>query len=282
MRGRVLLGALLGLVLGTACAQFSGPSGSRTPRAAEADIVIRAVCTAPIDLGRLRGYRQVSYEGRLSPELSSPQVRLLFSSLLPGTFTAPGRRELLATFCTETESCAGETVLLRRVEGRWVAAELVRGALLPGPCLTYPRPGGTQAAVCLDESRAGEPLGRALRTVSWPAGKLRVQTAALFPLLGFRDFFGQGSEQCAGRWELEPFSWDDRDRDADGRPDLTVRATRTIHRSRPDLCTLGQGFYGEARVESLVRRDLTFVWTGETLRATGTTADTLRKYAGGR
>lgn len=280
MRGRALLGALL--VLGAACAQFSGPSESRAPRAAEADAVIQAVCASRVPLGRLRGCRQGSYAGRLSPELRGPQVRLLFSSLLPGTFTAPGRRELLATFCTETEGCAGETVLLRRVKGEWTAVELVRGALLPGACLTYPRPGGTQAAVCLDESRAGEPLGRALRILSWPAGKLRVQTAALFPLLGFRDFFGQGSEQCAGRWELEPSSWDDRDRDADGQPDLTVRALRTIYRSRPDLCTAGQGFYGDALAESSVRRDLTFVWTGESLRATGTTADTLRKYAGGR
>ncbi|MFC5848230.1 hypothetical protein [Deinococcus petrolearius] len=282
MRGRVLLGALLGLGLGVACAQFSGPSESRTPRAAEVDAVIRAVCTSKVPLGRLRGCRQVSSGGRPGPELRGPQVRLLFSSLLPGTFTVPGRRELLATFCTETESCAGETVLLRWVEGRWVAAELVRGTLLPGPCLTSPRPGGTQAAVCLDESRAGEPLGRALRTVSWPAGKLRVQTAALFPLLGFRDFFGRGSEQCAGRWELEPFSWDDRDRDADGRPDLTVRVTHTTYRSYPGLCTLGMGFSGGALAERSVRRDLTFVWTGDTLRATGTTADTLRKYAGGR
>lgn len=282
MRGCALLGALLGLGLGAACAQFSGPSESRTPRAAEVDAVIQAVCTSKVPLGRLEGCRQVSSVGRPGPELRGPQARLLFSSLLPGTFTAPGRRELLATFCTETESCAGETVLLRRVEGRWVAAELVRGALLRGPCLTYPRPGGTQAAVCLDESRAGEPLGRALRTVSWSAGKLRVQTAALFPLLGFRDVSGQGSEQCAGRWELEPFSWDDRDRNADGRPDLTLRAILTTYNSRPDLCTLGMGFSGEAQVESSARRDLTFVWTGDTLRATGTTADTLRKYAGGR
>lgn len=282
MRGRVLLGALLGLGLGTACAQFSGPSESRTPRAAEVDAVIRAVCTSKVPLGRLRGCRQVSSGGRPGPELRGPQVRLLFSSLLPGTFTAPGRRELLATFCTETESCAGETVLLRRVEGRWVAAELVRGALLAGACLTYSRPGGTQAAVCLDESRAGEPLGRALRTVSWPAGKLRVQTAALFPLLGFRDFSGRGSEQCAGRWEVTPLSWDDRDRNADGRPDLTVPAIRVIFHSRPNLCKAGQGFYGEVQVERSMRRNLTFVWTGDTLRATGTTADTLRKYAGGR
>lgn len=282
MRARALLGALLGLGLGAAGAQFSGPSESRTPRAAEVDAVIRAVCMSRVPLGHLDGCRQVSSGGRPGPELRSPQARLLFSSLLPGTFTAPRRRELLATFCTETEGCAGETVLLRWVEGRWVAAEPVRGALLAGPCLTYPRPGGTQAAVCLDESRAGEPLGRALRTVSWPAGKLRVQTAALFPRLGFRDAFGQGSEQCAGRWELEPFSWDDRARDADGRPDLTLRATLTTYSRRPDLCTLGMGFSGEALAERSVRRDLTFVWTGDTLRATGTTADILRKYAGGR
>ena len=117
MRGRALLGALLGLILGTACAQFSGPSESRTPRAAEVDAVIRAVCTSKVPLGRLRGCRQVSYAGRLGPVLQNAQVRLLCSSLLPGTFTAPGRRELLATFCTETESCAGETVLLRRMKG---------------------------------------------------------------------------------------------------------------------------------------------------------------------
>lgn len=267
------------LTPGFAGAQFSGPSESRVPRAAEGDAIIRAVCVTKADLGRLKGCRQVSYGGRLIPEILGPQTRLTLSTVFPGSFTAPNRQELLATFCTETESCSGETVLLRQTRGQWQAVGLVPG-LLASNCLTYPKPGGTQAAICLSESARNEPIGSALKIASWTGGKVKVETVALFPLLSFRGFFGPSSTQCAGRWQLDPFSWDDRDRNVDGVPDLTILAGRTTYQGGPDLCKAGQGF--NAQASSSVRNDLTFVWTGETLRPTGNTAAVLDRYAGGR
>ena len=258
---------------------LSGPSETRVPRAAETDAVLRAVCSGKADLGRLNGCKQTVYGGRPSSEIRSPKTMLLLSSVLSGSFTAPGRQELLATFCTETESCSGETVLLQRVRGQWQPVSLVPG-FLPFNCLTYPRRDGTQAAVCMGENAKNEPIGRALKIASWTGGKLKVETVALFPLLQFRDFFKPGSEQCAGRWQYEASSWNDRDRNADRVPDLTVLASRTVYQGGPELCRAGQGF--SAQVSSSARSDLTFVWPGETLRPTGTTPDTLEKYARGR
>lgn len=267
------------LIPGFAGAQLSGPSETRVPRAAETDAIIRAVCTSKANLGRLAGCKQVVYEGRPIPELLSPQTRLTLSTVRAGSFTAAGQKELLATFCTETESCSGETVLLRQTRGQWQAAGLVPD-FLPGTCLTYPKPGGVQAAVCLSENARNEPIGRALKIASWTGGKLKVETVALFPLLAFRDGFKPGSTQCAGRWQLDPFSWDDRDRNADRVPDLTILAARTTYQGGPDLCEAGQG--SNAQASGSVRNDLTFVWTGETLRPTGNTAAILDKDARGR
>ncbi|WP_339095480.1 hypothetical protein WDJ50_12785 [Deinococcus sp. VB142] len=258
---------------------LSGPSETRVPRAAETDAIIRAVCSGQADLGRLNGCKQTVYEGRPSSEIRSPKTMLLLTSVLSGSFTAPGQKELLATFCTETESCSGETVLLRQVRGQWQPVSLVPG-FLPFNCLTYPKRNGTQAAVCMGENAKNEPIGDALKIASWTGSKLKVETVVLFPLLPFRDFFKPGSEQCAGRWQYEAFSWDDRDRNADRVPDLTVLASRTVYQGGPELCQAGQGF--SAWVASSARSDLTFVWTGETLRPTGTTAATLEKYARGR
>ncbi|WP_414657139.1 hypothetical protein ACINK0_01195 [Deinococcus sp. VB343] len=258
---------------------LSGPSETRVPRAAETDAIIRAVCSGQADLGRLNGCKQTVYEGRPSSEIRSPKTMLLLTSVLSGSFTAPGQKELLATFCTETESCSGETVLLRQVRGQWQPVSLVPG-FLPFNCLTYPKRNGTQAAVCMGENAKNEPIGDALKIASWTGSKLKVETVVLFPLLPFRDFFKPGSEQCAGRWQYEAFSWDDRDRNADRVPDLTVLASRTVYQGGPELCQAGQGF--SAWVASSARSDLTFVWTGETLRPTGTTAATLEKYAKGR
>lgn len=265
--------------LSSAGAQVSGPYESRVPRAAETDAIIRVVCAGKADLGRLAGCQQVVYGGRPSSEILGPQTRLTLSTVFPGSFTAPGREELLATFCTETESCSGETVLLQQTKGGWQALGLVPN-FLPFKCLTYPRPGGTRAAVCLSESAKNEPIGAALKIASWVGGKVKVETVALFSLLAFRDFFKPGSAQCAGRWQLDPFSWDDRDRNADRVPDLTILAARTTYQARPDLCDAGQGFGAQA--SGSVRSDLTFVWTGEKLRPTGNTAATLDRYAGGR
>ena len=276
MRTRLLLAFLASSA--TAGALF-GPSETRVPRAAETDAVIRAICIGKADLGRLNGCKQTVYEGRPSPEIRSPNTTLLLSSVLSGSFTAPGQKELLATFCTETESCSGETVLLRQMRGQWQPVSLVPG-FLPFGCLTYPRRNGTQAAVCMGENAKNEPIGDALKIASWTGGKLKVETVALFPLLPFRDFFGTGSQQCAGRWQYEAFSWNDRDRNADRVPDLTVLASVTKYQPTPKLCEMGQGF--SAQPSGSARSDLTFVWTGETLRPTGTTAATLEKYAGGR
>lgn len=271
---------LLALLASSATAgALSGPSETRVPRAAETDAIIRAVCSGKADLGRLNGCKQTVYEGRPSSEIRSPKTMLLLTSVLSGSFTTPGQKELLATFCTETESCSGETVLLRQVRGQWQPVSLVPD-FLPFNCLTYPKRNGTQAAVCMGENAKNEPIGDALKIASWTGSKLKVEAVALFPLLPFRDFFKPGSEQCAGRWQYEAFSWDDRDRNADRVPDLTVLASRTVYQGGPELCQAGQGF--SARVGSSARRDLTFVWTGETLRPTGTTAATLEKYARGR
>lgn len=267
------------LTPGVAGAQFSGPNEARVPRSAETDAVIRAVCGSGARLGRLAGCKQVVYGGHPSPEILSPQTRLTLSTVFPGSFTAANRQELLATFCTETESCSGETVLLRQTWGQWQALGLVPG-LLATNCLTYPRPGGTQAAVCLSENAKSEPIGDALKIALWTSGKVKVETVALFPLLAFRDFFKPDSAQCAGRWQLDPFSWDDRDRDMDWVPDLTILAARTTYQGGPDLCKAGMGF--DAQASGSVRNDLTFVWTGETLRPTGTTAATIDKYARGQ
>lgn len=267
------------LTLTSAGAQFSGPNESRVPRAAETDAILRAVCSGEARLGRLSGCQQVVYGGFPSSEILGPQTRLYLSTVRSGSFTAAGRTELLATFCTETESCSGETVLLRQTRGQWHAAGLVPG-FLPGVCLTYPKPGGTQAAVCLSENAKNEPIGSALKIASWTGGKLKVETVALFPLLQFRNFFSPASAQCAGRWQLDPSSWKDHDRNADRVPDLTVVALRTTYQGGPELCKAGQGF--NAQASGSVRNDLTFVWTGETLRPTGNTAATLDRYAGGR
>ena len=275
----LLLLALLSVASAQAQVQFSGPDEARVPRATETDAIIRAVCSGKADLGRLNGCKQTVYEGRLSSEIRSPQTMLLLSSVLSGSFTAPGQKELLATFCTETESCSGETVLLRWGRGQWQPVSLVPG-FLPFGCLTYPRRSGTQAAVCIGENAKNEPIGRALKVASWTGGKLKVETVALFPLLQFRDFFRPGSEQCAGRWQYEAFNWGDRDCNADRVPDLTVLASVTTYQPTPELCKMGQGF--DAQSSGSARRDLTFVWTGETLRPTGTTAATLEKYARGR
>lgn len=267
------------LTVTSAGAGVSGPSGSRVPRVAEADTVIRAICTTKADLGRPAGCKQVVYGGRPIPEILGPQTRLTLSTVFPVSFTAANRQELLATFCTETESCSGETVLLRHTRGQWQAIQLVPG-LIATNCLTYPGPGGTQVAVCLSESAKNEPIGDALKIASWTGGKVKVETVALFPMLAFRDFFKPGSAQCAGRWQLAPFSWDDRDRNADRVPDLTILAARTTYKGGPDICKAGQGF--NAQTSGSVRNDLTFVWTGETLRPTGTTAATIEKYARGQ
>lgn len=276
MRPRLLMTLL---ALSTSAGAVSGPSGSYVPRAVETDAIIRAICNTEADLDRLKGCKQVIYGGRPSPEILGPQTRLTLSTVFPGSFTALDRTELLATFCTETESCSGETVLLRQTRGQWQAVGLVPG-LLAYNCLTYPRPGGTQAAVCLSESAKNEPIGNALKIASWTSGKVKVETVALFPYLAFRDFFEPGSAQCAGRWELDPFSWDDRDRNADRVPDLTILAMRTTYKARPDLCKGGMG--SDKQVSGSVRNDLTFVWTGEALRPTGNTAATLDRYAEGR
>lgn len=262
----------------SAASALSGPSETRVPRAAETDAIIRAVCSGKADLGRLSGCKQTIYEGRPSPEIRSPKTTLLLFSVLSGSFTAPNQKELLATFCTETESCSGETVLLRQVRGQWQPVSLVPN-FLPFHCLTYPRTGGTQAAVCLSENAKNEPLGDALKVASWTGGQPQVETVALFPLLQFRDFFAAGSQQCAGRWQYEVHHWDDRDRNADKVPDLTVLASRTVYKGGPELCRAGQGF--EAQVGSSARSDLTFVWTGKALQPTGQTAATLKKYAAG-
>lgn len=274
-----LLPTLLALSVSFAGAQVSGPSESRVPRAAETDAIIRAVCSAKADLGRLNGCKQQVYGGFSSSEILSPKTRLTLSTVLAGPFTAANRQELLATFCTETESCSGETVLLRKTRGQWQAVQIVPD-FLPFKCLTYSRPGRTQAAVCMGENAKNEPIGDALKIASWTGGKPKVQTVALFPLLQFRDFFKPGSEQCAGRWQYEVHAWDDRDRNVDRVPDLSIIATLTTYRTTPDLCEMGQGF--DAQTSASVRRDLTFVWTGETLRPTGNTAATLEKYARGR
>ncbi|WP_264774545.1 hypothetical protein [Deinococcus aetherius] len=267
------------LTPGFAGAQFSGPSESHVPRAAEADAIIRAVCSSGTKLGRLTGCRQVVYEGRPSPEILGPQTRLTLSTVRSGSFTAANQKELLATFCTETESCSGETVLLRHTRGQWQAVGLVPD-FLPGTCLTYPKPGGAQAAVCLSENARNEPIGSALKIASWTGGKLKVETVALFPLLAFRDWFKPRSAQCAGRWQLDPFSWDDRDRNADRVPDLTILASRTTYQGGSELCKGGMAF--NAQASGSVRNDLTFVWTGETLRPTGNTAAIRDKYARGQ
>lgn len=267
------------LTLTSAGAQVSGPYESHVPRAVEVDAIIRAVCDKEANLGRLSGCKQMVYGGRPTPVIVGPKAGLLLSSVLPGTFTAPGRSELLATFCAESSSCSGETVLLRQTKGGWQAVQLVPN-FLPFKCMTYPRPGGTQAAVCLSEAARNEPYGDALKIASWTGGKLTVETVALFPSLSSRDFFEPGSAQCAGRWQLDPFSWDDRDRNADRVPDLTVLASRTTYKARPDLCKEGMGSGKQA--SGSVRNDLTFVWTGETLRPTGNTAAILDKYARGQ
>ncbi|MDO4245062.1 MAG: hypothetical protein Q4C89_03450 [Deinococcus sp.] len=276
MRTRLLLALLASSATAGA---LSGPSETRVPRAAETDAIIRAVCSGKADLGRLNGCKQTVYEGRPSSEIRSPKTMLLLTSVLSGSFTTPGQKELLATFCTETESCSGETVLLRQVRGQWQPVSLVPG-FLPSKCLTYPRAGGTQAAACLGENARNEPMGNTLKIASWTGGKLKVETVALFPLLEFRDFFGKGSQQCAGRWQYETLDWDDRDRNADRVPDLTVLASLDTYKPVDGMCGAGLAF--DQQPANSVRRDLTFVWTGETLRPTGTTAATLEKYAKGR
>lgn len=264
--------ALAGVSLASA---VSGPSESRVPRAQEADAVIRAVCSGKVDLGRLNGCKQMVYGGRASESIGNAKFGGVLSAVLEGAFTAPGQREMLATFCPETEGCPGETVLLRQVRGQWQPVSLVPN-FLPFQCLTYPRKNGTQAAVCLGDSGRRDAIGSALEIASWTGGKLKVETVALFPYLSYAN---PKSEQCRGRWDYQPHAWSDRDRNADRVPDLSIIATLDIYKGGPELCS-------PATPERLSvgggRRDLTFVWTGETLRPTGTTAATLEKYAGGR
>ncbi|MBB5233250.1 hypothetical protein [Deinococcus budaensis] len=266
---------LLGLLTLTSAGAVSGPSESRVPRAAEVDAVIRAVCHTKTDLGRLKGCEQQVYEGRPSEAILSPKWGGVLSVVHPGSFSAPNQKELLATFCTESFSCSGETVLLRQLRGQWQAVSLVPG-LLPFQCLSYPRPGGTQAAVCLSANARGEPFGSAIKIASWTGGKVKVETVALFPYLSYVD---PNSEQCAGRWDYQPFSWKDRDRNADRVPDLTVLATLDIYQGGPELCRPDSP---ERQSVGGGRRDLTFVWTGETLKPTGNTAALIEKYARGR
>lgn len=270
-----LLPTLLALSVSFAGAQVSGPSESRVPRAAETDAIIRAVCSAKADLGRLNGCKQQVYEGRAVEAIQSPKWGAVLSGVHPGSFTGPNQKEVLATFCIESASCSGETVLLRQVRGQWQAVSLVPG-FLPFRCLTYPRPGGAQAAVCLGENARGEPFASALKIASWTGGKVKVQTVALFSYLSYAN---PESEQCKGGWEYRPFSWSDRDRNADRVPDLTLLAMLEIYRAAPELCRPDSP---ERRSVGGGRRDLTFVWTGETLRPTGNTAATLEKYARGR
>ena len=272
-----MLRLLLTFAFGSAslAAAVSGPSESRVPRAAEADAIIRAVCSGKVDLGRLNKCKQTIYDGRPSSEIRSPKTMLTLSSILPGSFTAPNQREILATFCTETETCSGETVLLRHTRGEWQPVSLVPN-FLPFQCLTYPRKNGTQAAVCMGENAKNEPIGRALKMASWTGGKLKVETVALFPYLSYVE---PKSEQCQGRWDYQPYAWSDRDRDLSGVPDLSIVAVLDIYKDSPELCTRNTS--GRLRVGG-GRRDLTFVWTGETLKPTGTTAATLAKYASGR
>ena len=264
--------ALAGVSLASA---VSGPSESRVPRAQEADAVIRAVCSGKVDLGRLNGCKQMVYGGRASESIGNAKFGGVLSAVLEGAFTATGQREMLATFCPETEGCPGETVLLRQVRGQWQPVSLVPN-FLPFQCLTYPRKNGTQAAVCLGDSGRRDAIGSALEIASWTGGKLKVETVALFPYLSYAN---PKSEQCRGRWDYQPHAWSDRDRNADRVPDLSIIATLGIYKGGPELCS-------PATPERLSvgggRRDLTFVWTGETLRPTGTTAATLEKYARGR
>lgn len=274
-----VLALLALLTLGSTCAQFSGPDESRAPRSAENEQLNRVVCAAGVLLGKLRACAPKLWPGASETQVAGPNGAFYLAQLLPGSFTAAGRTELLATFCTETETCSGETVLLRQTRGQWQAVQLVPG-FLPSTCLTYPKPGGTQAAVCLSENAKNEPIGRALKIASWMGGQVKVETVALFPLLYFRDFFSPGSAQCAGRWQLGPFSWNDRDRNADGVPDLTLLTIRNVYHPGEQLCDAGMGFDGT--VQSSSRADFTFVWDGAALRPTGQTPALLRKYARGQ
>lgn len=263
------------LSFASAQAQFSGPDEARVPRAAETDAIIRAVCSGKADLGRLNGCKQQIFGGQPSELILNSKFSGVLTGVVEGAFTAPGKREMLATFCPETEGCPGETVLLRQSRGQWQPVSLVPN-FLPFHCLTYPRKGGTQAAVCLGDSGRKDAIGRALSIASWTGGKLKVETVALFPYLSYA---GPQSEQCRGHWEYQPFAWNDRDRNADRAPDLTVLAMLDIYKGGPELCSPGSG---ERQNVGGGRRDLTFVWTGETLKPTGTTAATLEKYARGR
>lgn len=270
---RPLLTALFATA--SAASALSGPSETRLPRAAETDAIIRAVCSSRADLGRLKGCKPQVYEGNSASALLSPQFGGILTGVLNGSFTAPNQQEALATFCIESESCSGETVLLRKTRGQWAAVALVPN-FVPFDCLTYPRKNGTQAAVCQGESVKGEGFGLALRVFSWAAGQPKVETVARFPYLAYAD---PKSAQCAGAWEYQPFSWEDYDRNADRVPDLTVLASLDTYAPKAELCGAGMAF--DAQPKSGVRRDLTFVWTGITLKPTGQTAATLKKYAAG-
>lgn len=269
--------ALLTLTtLATAQAQFSGPNEARAPRSAEGTALARAVCAAPVPLGNLSGCTVTNrYPSSPLPDLRVPvkpqegkgewayvPVRVLY-----GSFTRPNARDVLAQFCTETDTCRADAVLLTRQGAGWRAVGVVPGFDLD-VCLTYPVKGGTDAATCLarDEQR----LSR-VQVFRWVGGKAQVQQVAAFRPLSLTR---PDSAQCRGGWEAEPLQWHDRDRDADGWPDLTLTVSLTRYPLDDKTCTMLRG-------SGILNRripDLAFSWDGVQFNPSAQTRDFLKNY----
>jgi hypothetical protein len=268
VRSWIPAGLLLSSVAGAQ--QFSGPSETRAPRNAEAIALSKAVCESKIWLGPLSGCTVFTYPGSSTPEVRGKKLRFIPTAVLFGSFSAPNTREVLAQFCTETESCLSDAVLLRRDGRSWKALGYVQGFDL-GRCLTYPTRPGQSAATCL----GSEDLGTAsLRVASWRTGRLNIQTFARFGLLRFAP---QASEQCRTGYQVEPALWEDGDRNADGMPDLTL----TVFLASVELAgrPCDQVSQGPELPRKSTRIDLPFYWTGATLVPAAATRQFIRRYS---
>jgi hypothetical protein len=266
---RWTLGGLLLFGVGAA-QQFSGPDQARAPRSAEAFALGKAVCEANIWLGPLTGCQLYTYPGSSLPELRGKTHRFVPVSVLFGSFSAPNTREVLAQFCTETESCLADAVLLRQNQHGFTALGSVRGFDL-GRCLIFPARPHQSAAICLGTEDLGE---AALKTASWPGGRLQVRTSARFGLLRFA---APDSLVCRSGVQVSPLLWEDRDRDVNGQPDLTLAVTL----DRSDLAGQPCSMAAEGGTHALnsVRVDLPFHWTGSALVPTGATPAFLARYS---
>ncbi|MGX9687827.1 hypothetical protein ACTQ9L_11880 [Deinococcus wulumuqiensis] len=276
MKKTLTLLTLSALSLAGAQASLSGPDEARQPRSAEAFALGRAVCAAQIPLGNLSGCTVNTRSAAsplpilsvpLKPQEGKGSWSYVPARVLYGSFTRPNAQDVLAQFCTETDTCRSDAVLLTRQGTGWRAVGVLPGFDLD-VCLTYPATGGTDAAACLarDEERVSR-----MQVFRWVGGKAQVQKVAAFRPLSLTR---PDSAQCKGGWEVTPNQWHDRDRNVDGRPDLTLNVGFVRYPLNDRTCTMERA----PRVLSQRFPDLAFYWDGSKLNPSAQTRDFLRQY----